>query len=105
MMIATRSEMRMLYAAKNNDLTALHAYSKNSNFDAQDSDGKTALMIAAECGNEQIIDYLLDGGARIDMQDKAGKTATEYASTSDIKARLELAEYLSIQSQGHGLKK
>lgn len=103
-MKATRSEMRMLHAATNNDLTAVHAYSKDSNIDAQDSDGKTALMIAAECGHEPIIDYLLDSGARIDIQDKTGKTATEYASTSDIRSRLELEEYLSTQSQGRGFK-
>ncbi len=39
---------------------------------AQDNDGLTALMIAAKCGKEEVIEELLKRGATKDLQDTDG---------------------------------
>lgn len=40
----------------------------------------TPLMLAASCGNESIVFFLLQSGAKIDIQDKRGWTCLFYAT-------------------------
>ena len=42
--------------------------------------GKSALMIASECGQCEVVKLLLDAGAQVDLQDKVGRTAIVLAS-------------------------
>ena len=48
---------------------------------AQDADGYTALMYAAECGNVPAVLLLLEAGAKVDVQNKNGNTALMIALT------------------------
>jgi len=47
---------------------------------AQGSDGKTALMHAAQGGHTDVVDLLCDAGATLDTQDSNGCTALMYAA-------------------------
>ena len=42
--------------------------------------GATSLMLAASCGNESVVYFLLQNGAKIDAQDKRGWTGLFYAT-------------------------
>ena len=42
--------------------------------------GKSALMIASECGQCEVVKLLLDTGAQVELQDKVGRTAIVLAS-------------------------
>ena len=42
--------------------------------------GESALMIASECGQCEVVKLLLDAGAQVDLQDKVGRTAMVLAS-------------------------
>jgi uncharacterized protein len=52
----------------------------SEDIDAQDENGKTALMIAAEKGDYKMLYFLLLKKADPNIQDKDGKTALMYAS-------------------------
>lgn len=53
---------------------------KNLNINYQSEDGKTALMIAIHKNpNKQLINKLLARGAKLDIKDKEGNTAYDYA--------------------------
>ena len=45
--------------------------------------GKSALMIASECGQFEVVKFLLDAGAQVDLQDNVGRTAIVLASKHD----------------------
>ena len=45
--------------------------------------GKSALMIASECGQCEVVKLLLDAGAQVDLQDKVGRTAIVLASNHE----------------------
>jgi len=51
------------------------------NVNSPDSDGQTALMLAAFNGHSDIVLLLLESGAAIDRRDLMGRTALLYAST------------------------
>jgi uncharacterized protein len=46
------------------------------------SDGMTPLMLAARYNRVDIIDLLLEKGAKIDTEDESGNTAMQYAENS-----------------------
>lgn len=46
-----------------------------ANVDFENGDGKTALMLAIECGNEQAVQALIFSGANLNKSDKSGFTA------------------------------
>lgn len=46
----------------------------NSNINVQDLNGRTAILIAAEDGNEEAIDFLIDKGIDISLVDNDGNT-------------------------------
>ena len=51
------------------------------NVNSPESDGQTALMLAAFNGHSDIVLFLLESGAAIDRRDLMGRTALLYAST------------------------
>jgi ankyrin repeat protein len=53
--------------------------SKGADIDAQDKNGKTALMMAAEGGYKEVVVYLIKHQAKINLRDNEGKTAKSYA--------------------------
>ena len=56
----------------------------SANLEIKDSSGKTAALHAAECGNEDILIYLLDKGANPNISDKEGVTLIMHAYNSGI---------------------
>ena len=46
-----------------------------ADIDVQNADGRTALMLAAQVGDEELIDYLLDYGADKLIKDNTGMIA------------------------------
>lgn len=60
--------------------------SANVNF--QDATGQTALHYAVSCSHETICKYLVDKGARINVQDEDGVTALEMCSDEKLKSVL-----------------
>jgi ankyrin repeat protein len=49
------------------------------NINNRDSNGKTLLMLAASCGNENLIEILKDFGANPTLKDQSGRTAAMHA--------------------------
>ena len=54
-----------------------------ADINAQDSDGDTALHVAATINNEQIFKLLLEKGASVDVKNKEGGTALMWAASYD----------------------
>lgn len=55
---------------------------KGAAIDTLAADQSTLLMRAAAAGNQELVDWLLRGGAKIDLQDKTGRSALMYATLS-----------------------
>jgi len=71
---------------------------------AQDADGKTALMHAVEVGNHAMTQELVNRGASIDIQDAAGRTAFDFAlpgatTTAERDAHMESSRHASVPPQ------
>jgi ankyrin repeat protein len=62
--------------------------SRGARIDDRDNRGRTALMIAAELGHDEVVDALLGHGADAGLVDNEGKSASELASTDALRARL-----------------
>lgn len=73
--------------AKSELFTKLKSLDKGLN--AQDRQGKSALMLAAEQGNRLVACYLVAQGADVTLRDKQGKTAAQYASSAALRELLE----------------
>lgn len=115
----------LIYAAENNEkeLVALLLHGiKNptlekgkitfmfaaANINLPDKDGKTALMIAAENGNHDIVKTLLRNGANVFLKDKRGETALSLArknNRSTIFYRLAAAMKMPNAQAISGTKK
>jgi ankyrin repeat protein len=55
-----------------------------ANINFQDSRGWTTLMIASTQGSDDMVEFLLQNGADIDLKDKYGKKAADKAKTQSI---------------------
>jgi ankyrin repeat protein len=64
--------------ARITDVTSLTARIARSN-SMTDRQGQTALFLVTELGRMEVIRYLLDHGARVDVMDDMGRTATDLA--------------------------
>lgn len=63
--------------AYHKDRDVLQMLAGGQDINMQDSDGWTALHVAAEDGNVTMVQLLLDHGARTDLKTKTGKTALD----------------------------
>ncbi len=77
-------------AAKAGDMDLLAYYFSRTDINSVNQDGKTALHIASEEGNLQIVAFLLNLGADINQKDYDGRDALNYAKLSGNKALVEL---------------
>ena len=59
-----------------------------AHIDDRDDRGRTALMIAAEGGHEEIVNLLMARGADASLKDKAGKRAADLTRLSSLRERL-----------------
>ncbi len=53
----------------------LHALSDGADINAKDAEGKTPLMLAAQCGGIEVVQLLIEQGANLKAKDKNGMTA------------------------------
>ncbi len=83
----------LMWAARSGAKGALAVLiERGANLNAQDPEGRTALMYAADGASLQI---LLAGGARVGLADKNGRTALEYAQENP---RLKPADYATLKA-------
>ena len=75
-------ELALLEAvtAGNNEAVEFLLQLETVNIDHTNEEGKTALMLASERGNEDIVHSLLSAGANVNIQDSEGWTAVMIAS-------------------------
>ncbi|KAK2865234.1 hypothetical protein FQN49_003783 [Arthroderma sp. PD_2] len=63
--------------------------------------GRTALAVAAHCGNEEAVDYLLQKGAKFDTQEMDGSTPLHLAAsrghTGSIQVLLSVVEDIDVK--------
>ena len=71
---------------------------KGARVDAQDKDGKTALILAATKGYRDMVELLLKRGANPTLSDTGGRTALYWALANGHK---EIAEILRSQRSGN----
>lgn len=71
--------MYAAYVGHDNIVNLLLDYHVNVNATTAEN-GVNALMLAASCGNESVVYFLLQNGAKIDAQDKRGWTGLFYAT-------------------------
>ena len=55
---------------------------KGADINAINSEGQTALIWAARCGNPDAVRVLIEAGAQINLRDKSGLSALDYAKTN-----------------------
>lgn len=70
----------------------------HSEVDCRNSDDETALMIASELGNKEVVEVLLKAGASVSFQDRRGSTAIHDAAIEDHRECLKLL----IEAPGGG---
>lgn len=96
--------------SKKNDINTSEALSQDPDIDIniQDSDGKTAVIVAAEKGRFYFTATLAGRGADIYHKDKAGKNALEYAQQTMSNDELEFitttSERYKKKADENGLK-
>ena len=64
--------------ARITDVTSLTARIARTNT-LTERQGQTALFLAAETGRTEVVRYLLEHGARVDIKDDMGRTAKDVA--------------------------
>lgn len=77
-------------AAKEGNITAIIIFVENNDVNSVDADGKTALHIASDAGNIDIVELLLDIGIDKNILDHDGRTALNYAKLSGNKEIIKL---------------
>lgn len=78
-------------AATNNAADVKVFISKRVNLNVADPQGRTALSFAAQLGNSEIAQLLLDAGATVDLRDKLGNAPLHFAAEG---GKLEVAKAL-----------
>jgi ankyrin repeat protein len=82
-MIGNLENIHLLYQAKNGDLKEIRrsvAIGRNINF--RDYDNRTALHLAACHGHFDVVRYLVNHGAAINVEDRFGNTPVEEAKNN-----------------------
>jgi len=80
----------LFIAARDGDMDYVAYALSRSDIDRVNKDGKTALHIAAEAGQYEIVAFLLNLGANRELLDYDGRTALNYAKLSGNKKLSEL---------------
>ncbi len=66
------------------------AVDQGARIDAQDADGRTALMYAAFNGHTECVRWLLDRGAAVGLRENLGRTALMFAATGPFPETVQL---------------
>lgn len=74
-----KNSIELINAVKNNNLVLTRSLLNKSNVDTRDGAGNTLLMIAADKGYAEMVDYLVHSGANLDAMNSVGQTALNKA--------------------------
>lgn len=78
-------------AARYGCLTKLKwLFDRTVSVDSRNSSRQTPLMLACHAGHLDVIGYLIERGAAVNLVDDQGQTALHYAAMNDTKSTLEL---------------
>ncbi|XP_063172832.1 ankyrin repeat domain-containing protein 35 isoform X1 [Candoia aspera] len=76
----------MIAAQGNQPAVCSQLLQRGANVDLGDKDGKTALILACECGGSEAANLLLQNGANVALMDKAGHDSLHYATRNKDRA-------------------
>lgn len=74
----------LMIAAMENNIEALKVLIQTQDLNAQNNKGNTALMLAIILEQQDAIDFLLDAGADLDIQNVYGETARTLSFTRQV---------------------
>lgn len=74
----------LMIAAMENNIEALKVLAQTQDLNAQNNKGNTALMLAIILEQQDAIDFLLDAGADLDIQNVYGETARTLSFTRQV---------------------
>lgn len=75
----------LMYAVLSNSDAVEYLLNQGADIDKQDNDGNTALMIAATAPQCGTLTKLLEYGADVNIKNKKGKSALDYANKADVR--------------------
>lgn len=58
--------------------------------DTRDAEGKTVLMHAARAGQSDVVRLLVEGGAKLNLEDDQGRSALDFASAEPAGSAFQL---------------
>uniref|UniRef100_A0A336N284 asparaginase n=1 Tax=Culicoides sonorensis TaxID=179676 RepID=A0A336N284_CULSO len=89
-------------AAARGLITRLESYKiARADLSQPDSCGRTALHVAALCGNADVVEYLLNNSVETNVLDKLGLSPLDYARKSDNKEIIKLLEQIQANSESN----
>lgn len=80
--ITERKTQSLFETIRKGDLAAVRQSLKSGTLDQQDKEGRTALMVAAESGQSEILDALLEMKAGLNLKDSSNRTALMLAAAA-----------------------
>ena len=102
------SQGRLLHAAAFGDIDGVRSLldsGASANARSRDKRGRTALILAAQGGHDDVVEALLEKGARIEDRDKTGHTALNWAAMRGqaATARVLLEGGADVNTMNNGL--
>ena len=85
-----RTQEAWFDAAARDNLSAVKKISKKVNVDVVNSNGESALLLAANSGAQRVVAFLLSQKAQVNIKDKSGNTPIFYAVSSGYGDIVEL---------------
>ena len=76
------------------DATRLHCLNNRSDFNIQDADNLTPLMLAVKCLNLDAVNYLLQNGAYLDLEDRYGQRCLQHLFDVGVNTSCEILRSL-----------
>ena len=80
---------------KHNEMAKLLIEAENAQLNLQTKDGETALILASQGGNKEVVQFLIDAGADLSITNK-DKTASQWAAEEGHE---EIVQLLAVVGQ------
>ncbi len=91
-MINKYGKLPIDYALRHNYTQIAKLLINKNNINDMDKNGRTSLNKAVQKGNIELVQFLVDNGARVDVRDKNGNDVIHYAKKSSF---VEITKILS----------
>ncbi|XP_073228590.1 uncharacterized protein [Porites lutea] len=76
------------------DATHLRCFNNRSDFNIQGADNRSPLMRAVNCHNLNVVNYLLQNGAYLDLEDRCGQRCLQFLVDVSLKTSCEILSSL-----------